>query len=189
MREQAADGIVIEGEATTIEEFSVGQTTALPEPVQRERVLTDIDLTSDPLAGRYVKTEIVTVEFAREAGQLISLEGPNRYDTGDALITGSSGTRWSVSRERFEAKYAALPSTTSIGAGQYQAKPIPVLARQMSEPFAAARSPGGDLLQGERGDWLLQYGPADFGVAKNERFTQVYQKLGEFGHAPTRADS
>ncbi|MCX7153785.1 MAG: hypothetical protein NT115_15095, partial [Proteobacteria bacterium] len=70
-------------------------------------MLADIDLSTDPLAARYVKTEVVTVEFAGTAGELISLEGPNRYDTGDALITGSTGTRWSVARERFDAKYEA----------------------------------------------------------------------------------
>ena len=61
--------------------------------------------------------------------------------------------------------------------GRYQAKPIPVLARQMHEAFTAARSSGGDLLQGDAGDWLLQYAPGDFGIAKNERFAQVYRKI------------
>ena len=168
MREQAPDGMVIDGEASVVEEYAVGATNAFPGRL----VLADIDLSTDPLAARYVKTEVVTVEFAGTAGELISLEGPNRYDTGDALITGSTGTRWSVARERFDAKYEALPGED----GRYQAKPIPVLARQMHEAFSAARSSGGDLLQGDAGDWLLQYGPGDFGVAKNERFTQVYRK-------------
>lgn len=140
--------------------------------------LTNIDLTADPLAARYVKTEIVTVAFARQEGELASLEGPNRYQVGDALITGSTGSRWSVSRDRFDAKYDAVPPTVAGEDGRYQARPVPVLARQISEPFTVARSAGGDLLHGNAGDWLLQYGPGDFGVAEHRRFTQVYRKIG-----------
>lgn len=139
--------------------------------------LKDIDLTRDSLASAYVKTEVVQVNFAREAGELISLEGPNRYAIGDAVITGSTGTRWSVTRDRFEAKYVPVQPTRQGEDGSYQARPIPVLARQFAEPFTAARSAGGDLLHGMAGDWLLQYGPGDFGIAGQQRFNQVYRKL------------
>ena len=139
--------------------------------------LRNIDLTADPLAARYVKEEIVDVEFARQAGDLISLEGPNRYQVGDALITGSTGSRWSVSRDRFDAKYEALPPTRMGDDGRYAARPVPVLARQIHEAFSAERSAGGDRLQGKAGDWLLQYGPGDFGVAGQERFKRIYRKL------------
>lgn len=139
--------------------------------------LKDIDLATDPTAARYVKTEVVAVEFARQDGVLISLEGPNRYRAGDALVTGSTGSRWSVARERFEAKYQAVPPTVPGGDGPYRARPLPVLARQIAEPFTAARSAGGDVLRGKAGDWLLQYGPGDFGVAEQSRFAQVYRKV------------
>lgn len=139
--------------------------------------LKDIDLAADPAAARYVKTEVVAVEFARQDGELISLEGPNRYRAGDALVTGSTGSRWSVARERFEAKYQAVPPTVAGEDGPYRARPLPVLARQIAEPFAAARSAGGDVLHGKAGDWLLQYGPGDFGVAEQARFAQVYRKV------------
>jgi hypothetical protein len=140
--------------------------------------LENIDLTDAADVRRYVKTEIVSVVFATEAGELLSLEGPNRFSIGDALIAGSTGSRWSVSRIRFDAKYDPVPPTISGQNGRYQAKPIPVLARQISEPFTAARSAGGDVLRGNAGDWLLQYGPGDFGVAENLRFIQVYKEIG-----------
>lgn len=139
--------------------------------------LNNIDLTTAPDARRYVKMEIVSVVFATEEGELVSLEGPNRYRIGDALITGSTGSRWSVSRARFEAKYDAVLPTVSGRDGRYQAKPIPVLARQIAEPFTAERSAGGDRLRGHAGDWLLQYGLGDFGVAENQRFIQVYKEI------------
>jgi PGDYG protein len=139
--------------------------------------LRNIDLTADPLAARYVKTETVTVTFAQQPGEIISLEGPNRYAIGDALITGSTGSRWSVSRARFDAKYAAVPPVTQGTDGAYAARPVPVLAKQITEPFAAARSAGGDLLRGNANDWLLQYGPGDFGVAEQQRFAQIYREI------------
>lgn len=139
--------------------------------------LTDVDLATDPAAASYVKDETVSVTFAREAGQLQSLEGPNRYALGDALIAGSTGSRWSVSRERFDAKYSPVPPTLAGDDGQYRARPVPVLARQIDRAFTAARSAGGDVLRGNAGDWLLQYGPGDHGVADQARFTQVYRRV------------
>ena len=139
--------------------------------------LKNIDLATDPLAARYVKTEIVGVTFAQQAGELISLEGPNRYAAGDALITGSTGSHWSVSRQRFDAKYTAVAPTADGHTGQYAARPVPVLARQITEPFTAARSEDGDVLHGRAGDWLLQYAPGDFGVAEQQRFAQIYCKI------------
>jgi hypothetical protein len=138
---------------------------------------TDIDLRTDILAARYVKTETVEVVFAESAGELSSPEGPNRYQAGDALITGSTGTKWSVSRDRFDTKYDAVPPTDQNTNGRYKARPVPVLARQLPEAFTVARSSGGDVLQGEAGDWLLQYAPGDHGIAKNNRFARVYRKV------------
>ncbi len=141
--------------------------------------LKNIDLASDPLARQFVKTEEVGVVFAQEEGSLISLEGPNRYRVGDAVITGSTGDRWSVSRDRFEAKYEPVSPTMAGQDGRYRGRPVPVLAKQIAEPFTAARSAGGDMLRGEAGDWLLQYAPGDFGVAGNGRFMQVYRRIGD----------
>ena len=99
----------------------------------------NIDLTKDPLAARYVKSEIVTVRFARQAGELISLEGPNRYRSGDALITGSTGGRWSVARQRFDAKYEALPPTLAR-AGWAVRRPAPAGAGKADRPTLHCRA-------------------------------------------------
>jgi hypothetical protein len=138
--------------------------------------LSDLDLASDPLAATYLKDEAVQVQFATSSGMLISGEGPNHYVAGDALITSPAGERWSVTRERFEAKYEAVPPTLPRTNGVYRAKPVPVLAKQISEPFTLARRAGGDLLSGNAGDWVLQYGPGDYGVIVAERFARVYRK-------------
>jgi hypothetical protein len=137
--------------------------------------LAAIDLTNDPAAARYVKHEEVDVVFAQSDGELISREGPNRYLAGDALITGSTGDRWSVSRGRFDEKYQPVPPLRHGDDGRYLARPIPVLARQMAEPFTIARSQGGDVLRGLAHDWLLQYAPGDYGIVENARFQRVYR--------------
>lgn len=139
--------------------------------------LKNIDLRTDPDATCYVKSEQVQVTFASSAGELISHEGPNRYLAGDALITGSTGDGWCVSRDRFDAKYEAMPPLVHGADGRYRNKPIQVLAKQLREPFSIARCRGGDLLQGLAQDWLLQYGPGDFGIVENARFQKVYRAV------------
>ncbi|MES2356454.1 MAG: PGDYG domain-containing protein [Pseudomonadota bacterium] len=137
--------------------------------------LKNIDLRSDPDSGQYIKSETVHVAFATSDGELISREGPNRYAVGDALITGSTGNQWSVSRDRFDAKYEPVQPLTLGEEGAYRNKPIPVLAKQMHEAFKIARSSGGDMLAGNAEDWLMQYAPDDFGIVENPRFQQVYK--------------
>lgn len=138
----------------------------------------NIDLGRDAAARSYVKDEVVDVVFAVAAGELISREGPNRYAAGDALVTGSTGDRWSVSRERFDAKYLALAPLQAGRDGRYRARPVPVLAKQVAEGFSIARRAGGDLLRGKAQDWLLQYAPGDFGIVEDARFRRVYRPLG-----------
>jgi hypothetical protein len=135
------------------------------------------DLTSDPAAHRAVKDETVSVEFADRSGSLVSAVGINNYATGDALITGSTGDRWCVSRDRFDAKYQPQPPTVHGRAGHYRNRPVAVLAKRMNEPFRVARMAGGDFLHGNAGDWLLQYAPGDHGIVERTRFERVYRLI------------
>ncbi|KND56889.1 hypothetical protein BSCH_02466c [Candidatus Paraburkholderia schumanniana] len=138
--------------------------------------LSQLDLATDPDARRVVKNEAVTVEFAAAAGELMSLEGPNRYARGDAIVTGSGGERWVVSRERFDAKYLPEGGIAHGDAGTYRNRPSVVLAKEMREPFCIARAAAGDVLTGEAGNWVMQYAPGDYGVVKAVRFAKVYRK-------------
>ena len=139
--------------------------------------LTQLDLRHDPAAQRVMKDETVTVEFAAHEGELTSLEGPNRYARGDALITGSTGERWVVSRERFDPKYVPADERIAHGEpGRYRNRPAIVLAKRMDAPFAIERSAsGGDRLTGTAGDWVMQYAPGDYGVVQAARFAKVYR--------------
>ena len=138
------------------------------------------DLTRDPDACRAIKNEVVSVEFAAAPGVLDSAVGQNRYAAGDALLTGSTGDRWCVSRDRFDAKYlpeAPAPGDAAVPgrAGRYRNRPTAVLAKRMTTAFTVRRSAGGDLLRGAAGDWLVQYAPGDHGVVAAARFDQVYR--------------
>lgn len=141
--------------------------------------LEQIDLRLDQDARAYIKNETVNVEFATHSGELMSREGPNRYLVNDAIITGSTGDRWCVSRDRFDAKYQAIPPLQHGQDGTYRNKPIPILAKQMFIEFSLARSAGGDVLQGKPQDWVVQYAPGDYGLVENARFQQVYRLLTE----------
>ncbi|MGI4814837.1 MAG: PGDYG domain-containing protein [Janthinobacterium lividum] len=139
--------------------------------------LKNLDLRIDPDACTVVKDETVGVEFADEDGELISLEGPNRYRRGDAVITGSTGDRWVVSRERFEVKYVAADAGLTFGqTGPYRNRPTLVLAKKLDCAFSIARSDGGDILHGAAGDWVMQYAPGDYGVVQAQRFEKVYRQ-------------
>jgi hypothetical protein len=133
------------------------------------------DLNADPDACWAVKDEVVMVEFAAVAGSLDSAVGLNRYAAGDALLTGSTGDRWCVSRERFDAKYLPEAPTLRGEVGRYRNRPVAVLAKRMPVEFSVARSAGGDLLRGSAGDWLVQYAPGDHGVVARARFASVYR--------------
>lgn len=135
------------------------------------------DLAADPAARRAIKDETVWVEFADVAGELTSGVGVNRYSPGDALVTGSTGDRWSVSRGRFDAKYDPEPPTVRGVAGHYRNRPSAVLAKCIEHSFTVARTAGGDCLYGVPGDWLIQYAPGDYGIVASARFKRVYRLI------------
>jgi PGDYG protein len=147
-----------------------------PSPVSPMQKLKHVDLAHDPSASTFVKDEIVTVVFAERGGEIMSGVGLNRYRRGDALITGVTGDSWSVSRDRFDAKYEPVDGAAMGADGRYRAKRVAVLAKQMPVAFSIERSEGGDTLEGEAGDWLLQYAPGDFGVVAMARFVRVYRR-------------
>ncbi len=140
-------------------------------------IRSDADLRLDPLAGTYVKDEQVSVQFARSAGAVSSREGANHYAVGDALITGSLGDRWSVSRERFNARYQAMPGIHHGQEGPYRSRPRVVLAIQQAQPFSVERSAGGDVIEGQAQDWLLQYAPGDHGIVAHAKFQLLYRAV------------
>ena len=137
----------------------------------------DLDLRNSEAAKLYEKHETVEVEFALTNGQVQSREGKNSYSAGDALITGSTGDRWSVTRDRFDVKYLPVAPTRAGENGRYANIPAPVLAQMMPQDFTIERQSGGDLIHGKAGDWLLQYAPGDHGIVQAAKFAKVYRPV------------
>lgn len=137
-------------------------------------LLQRVELRNDSEAHTYVKNEIVTVKFATSDGSVASREGANTYRTGDALITGSTGDEWSVTRDRFDAKYTPVAPLQHGQDGSYRNIPMPILAKQIHQDFSVERSSGGDIIHGKAGDWLMQYAPGDHGIVQAAKFQKVY---------------
>jgi len=136
-----------------------------------------LDLACDSQAHQYVKNETVSVVFAKQTGEVASREGGNRYVIGDALITGSTGDQWSVSRDRFNTKYVPVPPLAHGQDGAYRNIPLPVFAKQMPQDFSVQRAAGSDVIHGKAGDWLMQYAPGDYGIVENAKFMKVYRRV------------
>ena len=126
------------------------------------------DLSQD---GFQTAKKPIPLEFRyAEADETIETkEGPVGAKAGDAIMTGTEGEQWPIPAEKFAQTY------DDLGDGTASKKNIPVFAKEMSEPFQVKVSWSDDLLQGEPGDYLVQYGPRDYGVVGREIFGKTYE--------------
>jgi hypothetical protein len=120
------------------------------------------------------KDSLVSVTFAAAAGTLDTREGPVAYREGDALLTGFQGESWPVALEYFRETYTPAPGTKPGSAGEYRKNSLVVRALRLDEPFAVELSGQKGVLRGERGDWLLQYAPGEYGVVAGKIFEKTY---------------
>jgi hypothetical protein len=117
-------------------------------------------------------------EFTSVARTVESPEGAVLAHPGDAILTGSSGERWPVSRARFAQRYRAVPPTLEGEPGRYMSVPHRVIAVQMKETFEVTLVDGTSRLHGHPGDWLVDYGDGSLGVIAAAIFAATYQVEG-----------
>jgi hypothetical protein len=133
------------------------------------------DLTADPDALRVLKKPLpVAVAFAASDGVCETLEGPVRYRSGDAILTGAQGEQWPVQRAAFLSSYETVPPTRSGEDGLYRKAPAIARARRLG---AARTVPVGwqdDPLDARPGDWLLRYEDGSHGVLQDAIFRETY---------------
>jgi hypothetical protein len=127
------------------------------------------------------RPEKVEVCFADAECSVQTPEGRVLAKSGDALITGSAGERWRVSRAHFAAKYQPVPPTEPGQAGCYRALPYRVMALRMSGRFEVVLSDGVSRLAGQAGDWLLDYGDGSLGIVAAATFANRYDILSGAG--------
>jgi hypothetical protein len=123
--------------------------------------------------------EEVQVRFARAPGSCATLEGEVRYETGDALVEAEAGDRWAVRREVFRARYEAVAPTQPGQDGRYRKRSAEVLARRLDAALCVPLPDGRGELCGKPGDWLVEYGPADFAIVAGDIFDHTYELLAD----------
>jgi len=128
------------------------------------------DVSQDPDGFKTAKKPIPLEFRYAEADETIETkEGPVGANAGDAIMTGTEGEQWPIPAEKFAQTY------NDLGDGTAAKKNIPVFAKQMMVPFKVKVSWSNDLLQGAPGDYLVQYGPGDYGVVGREIFAKTYK--------------
>jgi len=128
------------------------------------------DLSKDPKGFKTAKKPIPLNFRKAETDETIQTkEGPVNAQAGSVVMTGTEGEEWPIPADKFKETYDILKP------GSAAKKNIPVFARIMGEPFQVKVSWSDDLLQGEKGDILVQYGEGDYGVVGRKIFKKTYK--------------
>lgn len=136
------------------------------------------DLTHHPSAVHAMKLPIpISVRFAMSNGTIETREGSVSYEKNDAILTGTEGESWSVSRKQFDLTYEPSGNTIPNTDGQYVKKPLDVLAVQLHEPLDIFVNDKRGKLHGNDGDWLIEYGPGKHGIVSKDIFDKTYRIL------------
>jgi hypothetical protein len=102
-------------------------------------------------------------------------EGVVHARAGDAIITGTAGEQWRVSRSRFADKYRPVPPTLAGEAGRYVSLPNRIMAVPMTEAFEVLLADGVSRLSGRPGEWLVDYGDGSLGIVSQAIFATTYE--------------
>jgi hypothetical protein len=136
-----------------------------------------IDADPRRVFARKLEREI-DVRFTPIACTVQTSEGLVHAAPGDAIITGTAGEHWRVSRARFPYKYKPVPPTVSGESGRYVSLPNRIMAVPMTEPFEVLLADGVSRLNGRAGEWLIDYGDGSLGIVSEEIFASTYQVVG-----------
>lgn len=133
------------------------------------------DLAVNPRALRVCKNSTpVQAEFATADGVCETLEGPVRFCTGDAVLTGIQGERWPVRRDLFMASYRPVSPTLAGENGSYRKRPTLTYALRLDRARDVPVSWQHDPLHGRPGDWLLHYADGSYSVIQDSIFRESY---------------
>ena len=111
-------------------------------------------------------------------------EGPVKARKGDFIMTGTKGENWPIPEDKFRQTYDVQSGGTTAAK-----KKINVRAAQMKKPFEVKVSWSADTLKGKAGDFLVQYGPGDYGVVGKEIFEETYNTKAMPKSKPTSAQA
>ena len=117
----------------------------------------------------------VDVRFTPTACTVKTREGLVQALPGDAIITGTSGEHWRVSRPHFAGKSRPVPPLKAGDDGRYTSLPNRILAFQVEEPFDVLLADGLSRLSGQPNDWLVDYGDGSLGIVAEPIFATTYE--------------
>ncbi|MFM2287138.1 MAG: hypothetical protein RL684_281 [Pseudomonadota bacterium] len=120
----------------------------------------------------------VQVRFADSDCSVRTREGVVSAHRGDAILTGVLGEQWRVSRARFADKYRPDGSLRDGEPGAYWCRRYRVQALRVDGPFMVLLADGVSRLEGQPGDWLVDYGDGSLGIVAPEVFTTTYEPEG-----------
>lgn len=129
------------------------------------------------VTARKLEQEI-QVQFTSAPYTVRTREGVVHARPGDAIVTGTAGEHWRVSRAHFAEKYRAVPPTVDGQPGKYISLPKTILAVPMSEQFEVLLADGVSRLKGQPGDWLVDYGDGSLGIVAKAIFASTYEVMG-----------
>jgi hypothetical protein len=134
------------------------------------------EISADPrrVFARKLERE-VGVRFTPIACTVKTSEGVVHAAPGDAIITGTAGEHWRVSRARFSDKYRPVPPTVAGQSGRYISLPNRIMAVPMAEPFEVLLADGVSRLSGVPGEWLVDYGDGSLGIVSALIFATTYE--------------
>jgi hypothetical protein len=119
----------------------------------------------------------VQVRFTDTACEVHTREGIVKAKPGDAIITGTGGEQWRVSRTRFAEKYRPQPPLAAGLPGVYLSLKYWIHAVPMKKSFEVLLADGESRLSGRAGDWLVDYGDGSLGVVSPAIFATTYEIL------------
>ncbi|MEP6548210.1 MAG: PGDYG domain-containing protein [Gammaproteobacteria bacterium] len=133
-------------------------------------------ISSDPrrVHARKLVHEI-DVRFTLVECTVQTSEGLVHAAPGDAIITGTAGEHWRVSRARFADKYRPVPPTVAGQAGRYVSLPNLIMAVPMTQGFEVLLADGVSRLTGRPGEWLVDYGDGSLGIVSEDIFATTYE--------------
>lgn len=135
-----------------------------------------IDLEREPRSVKAQKKPIpVSVVFATNDGEMLTLEGVVKYRKGDALLTGVKGESWPMERLKFDNYYEPYREERDGFKSLYVKRDQLVWALRLEKEFSINLSNERGILRGMPGDWLVQYSPGDVAVVNASIFEASYE--------------
>jgi len=130
------------------------------------------ELADDQKSFRCFKKPIpLEFRIAQGPEEVQTKEGPVDARQGDYIMTGTKGENWPIPADQFNYDILTQDGNTGTAAK----KKIIVSAKEMSKPFEVKVSWSASTLKGNPGDYLVHYGPGDYGVVGREIFQETYE--------------